>query len=220
MGRGVADRGARAARGFGAPGSGVVRSGGAGADLGGEGAVGARAWPAVDLDGELCAVDDHQAAHWLGLRNACAGGLRLAAPAAVLFDRDRSACAGGVDGAQARSPAGNRGRGGDHEGGDRQGPARDAFSCAGGEDRLDGGGGGYPLPVRRDARVARRSGAGTRGQEAHGDDQGQDDAGHGSFAFGWAGCSCDLKDACASHWAGEGGGDEAQRACRAADCAR
>jgi hypothetical protein len=60
-----------------------------------------------------------KAAHWLGLRDACAGGLRLAAPAALLPDRARSACAGGVDGAQARPPAGRRGRGGDRGGGDR-----------------------------------------------------------------------------------------------------
>ena len=45
----------------------------------------------------------------------------------------------------------------------------------------------------------------------------QDDAGHGSFAFGRAGCPRDLKDTRASHRPGQGGGDEAQRACRAAD---
>jgi hypothetical protein len=45
----------------------------------------------------------------------------------------------------------------------------------------------------------------------------QDDAGHGSFALSWADCPRDLKDTRASHRPSQGGGDEAQRACRAAD---
>ncbi len=215
VGRGVAGRGAGAARGSRSSGWGAVGSAVAGADRGCMGAGRAGSWAPVDLDGDLRAVDGDQAAHWLGLRDAGAGGLRLAASAAVLSDRDRSACAGRVDGPQARPPAGRRGRAGDHQGGDREGPARDAFPCAGGEDRLDGRGGRHPLPVRRDARLARRQGARARGPQAHGDDQGQHDAGQGSFAFGWAGGSRDLQDARAAHRRSQSGGDDAQRAGRA-----
>ncbi len=42
--------------------------------------------------------------------------------------------------------------------GDREGAARDAVPRAGGEDRLDSGGGRHPLPVGRDARLAGSAG--------------------------------------------------------------
>ncbi len=217
VGRGAADPGAGAAGGSGAAGSGAARRGAVEAGGASVGVLGARAWPSVDLDRDVRAVDGDQAAHGLGLRNADAGGLRLAAPAALLPDRARSACAGGVHGQKASPQAGCRGRARDHQGGDLQGPARDAFPCAGGEDRLDGRGGGHPLPLRRDARPARRSGARTRGSQGDRDDQRQDGVGQGSFAFSWAGCPCDLKDTRAPHRPGQDGGDEAQRARRAAD---
>jgi hypothetical protein len=60
----------------------------------------------VDPDGHVRAVDGRQAAHWLGIRDAGAGGVGLVASAAVLFDRDRSTGAGRVDGAHARASAG------------------------------------------------------------------------------------------------------------------
>ena len=91
------------------------------------GAFGARAWPAVDRDRDVRAVDGGQAPHRLGLRDAGPGGFGLVASTAVLSDRDRSAGAGRVDGAQARPPARRGGRGGDHQGGDRQGAARDTL---------------------------------------------------------------------------------------------
>ena len=85
--------------------------------------LGGGSWPADDRDGELCAVDGGQAALGLGLRDAGARGLGLAASAALLPDRARRAGAGRVDDAQARPPARSRdGRGADPRG-DRQGAA-------------------------------------------------------------------------------------------------
>ena len=63
--------------------------------------------PTIAMD-DVCAVDGRQAAHWLGVRDAGAGGVGLASSAAVLSDRARGAGAGRVDGAQADAPA--RGR--------------------------------------------------------------------------------------------------------------
>jgi hypothetical protein len=107
VGRGLADRGAGAAGGSRSPGSSALRSAVARADRGRLGAERAWSWPAIDIDGELRAPDGDQAAHGLGLRNARAGGLRLAAPAALLPDRDRSArCASaGARGPQAQGDA-------------------------------------------------------------------------------------------------------------------
>ena len=91
------------------------------------------------------------------------------------------------------------------------------FTCAGGEDRLDSGGGRHPLPVRCDARVARRAGARTGGQEAHAADQGQTTRVARSFAVGRRDGPRDLKDTRAAHRSSQGAGDGAQRAGRAAD---
>src|SRR5687767_6839448 len=93
--------------------------------------------------------------------------------AAVLSDRDRSASAGRVDSPQARPPARRRCGSGDHQDGAREGPTRDTVHSAGGEDRLDGGRGRHPLPVRRDARPAGSQGTRARGQQAHGADRRQ-----------------------------------------------
>ena len=97
-------------------------------DRAGVGGGRAGAGAAVDPDGDVRAVDGGQAAHGLGVRDAGAGGVGLAASAAVLSDRDRSAGPGRVDGPKARPPARCRGGGGDHQDGDREGAARDADS--------------------------------------------------------------------------------------------
>ena len=112
------------------------------------GSARAGSWAADDLDADLRAVDGDQAPHRLGVRDVDAGGLGLAASAPVLSDRAWGAGAGRVDGAQAHPPA--RGGGGerDHEDGDREGPAGEAVSAAGGADRLDGGRGRRALPDR------------------------------------------------------------------------
>jgi hypothetical protein len=77
------------------------------------------------------------AAHGLGLRDAGRGGLRLAAPAVLLFDRAVRARPGRVDDPQAHPPPGARRGGEDHPRGDRQGHARAAVRRARGADRLD-----------------------------------------------------------------------------------
>jgi len=109
------------------------------------GAERAWSWPAVDLDGKLRAADGDQAAHGLGLRNARAevsDSLHLRRFCLIAIDqrvpRSRRS--------ESSPPAGSRGRGRDHQGGDLKGAARDTFPCAGREDRLDGRGGGHPLP--------------------------------------------------------------------------
>ena len=127
----------------------------------------AGAGAAVDRDGDVRAVDGRQAPHRLGVRDAGAGGVGLAASPPVLSDRDRSAGAGRVDGPQARPPARRRRWWQEiTQDGDREGAARDAVPGAGGEDRLDGGGGRYPLSVRRGARLAGRQVAHARGPQA------------------------------------------------------
>ena len=126
VGRGAAGRGAGAARRSRAAGSGAVRFGVVVPDRPGVGGGCAGAGAAVDRDGDVRAVDGDQAAHRLGVRDAGPGGVGLAASAAVLSDRDRSAGAGRVDGPQARPPARRGGGAGDHQDGDREGAARDA----------------------------------------------------------------------------------------------
>src|ERR671923_1011018 len=93
VGRVVAGRGAGVAGGPGPAGRAAARPGAAVADRaplaaggGGGGPLGDGSWAAVDSDGDLCAVDGGQAAHGLGLRDAGAGGVGLAAPAALLPD--------------------------------------------------------------------------------------------------------------------------------------
>ena len=71
-------------------------------------------WASDDRDRHLCAVDGDQAAHGLGVRNAGAGGLGLAASAALLSDRARRAGSRRVDGAEVDPPAGRRGGRRDH----------------------------------------------------------------------------------------------------------
>ena len=114
-------------------------------------------WAPDNLDGELCAVDGGQGTHGLGLRDACAGGIGLAASAPVLFDRAGRARAARVDGAQAHAPAGRGGRGGADALRDREGAARDALQSEGCEDRLDGGGGRCALSQRRGVEPGRRA---------------------------------------------------------------
>ena len=65
----------------------------------------ADAWPADDLDADLCAVDGGQAPNGVGVRDAGAGGVGLAASASVLCDRAWRAGPGRVDGAQADAQA-------------------------------------------------------------------------------------------------------------------
>lgn len=98
---------------------------------------GGQSWSPDDSDGGLCAFDGGQAAHRLGIRDAGARGLGLAASAAFLPDRARRAGAARVDGAQANQPARWRGGGRADALCDRKGPARDALCGQGGEDRLD-----------------------------------------------------------------------------------
>ena len=81
------------------------------------------AWSPNDPDGQLCATDGDQAAHWLGVRDAGPGGVGLAAPAPVLPAGVDPAGAGRVDGAQA-GPSARAGDGRRADpGGDRQGAA-------------------------------------------------------------------------------------------------
>jgi hypothetical protein len=47
----------------------------------------AGSWSPDDLDADVCAVDGGQAPHWLGVRDADAGGAGLASSAQVLPDR-------------------------------------------------------------------------------------------------------------------------------------
>ena len=113
---------------------------------------------------------------------------------------------------------GRRGRRGDHAGGDREGDARDALPRARGADRLDGGRGRRPLPVRRDAGAAGRPGAGARGAQARG-------AGSATRAMRCATARARSArrlraishDARAPHRRGDGAGARAQRA-RPASC--
>ena len=215
VGRGAAGGGARAARGSRPAGS---RPGGwvVVADRSGVGADRARTWSAVDRDGDVRAVDGDQAAHRLGIRDADAGGVGLVASATVLSDRDRSAGAGRVQGAQAGAPARAWGGGRDHADGDRDCSARDPVRGAGGADRLHGGGGRHPLSLRRDARAAGRAGAGAREQEIGLDDQ-VHGAGARPVAVDRQDRPGDIPHAGSSHRAGQGAGDGAQRARRAAD---
>ena len=67
-----------------------------------------------DLDGHLRAVDGGQAAHRLGVRDAGAGGVGLASPAALLPDRAERAGARRVDGPQADPAAWGGGGARDH----------------------------------------------------------------------------------------------------------
>ena len=195
VGRGAADRGARVAGRSRAARSGAVRFAVAVPDRPGVGAGRAGPGAPVDLDGDLRAVDGRQAADRLGVRDVGAGGVRLAASAAVLSDRDRSAGAGRVDGPQARPPARCRRGAGDHQDGDREGAARDAVPGACGEDRLDGRRGRHPLPVRRDARPARRQDARARGPQALADDRRHDGPGPRSVPVDRQDGSRDLQDA-------------------------
>ena len=66
----------------------------------------ARARASHDRDGELRALDDRQAPLRVGIRDVDAGGVGLAALAAVLSDRDDRAGAGRVDGSQVDPPVG------------------------------------------------------------------------------------------------------------------
>jgi hypothetical protein len=135
VGRGVAGRRAGVAGGSGGAGSAALRSGLVGADRGELAAAGPGSWSPDDLDADLCAVDGHKAPHRLGLRDADAGGLGLAASAEVLPDRAGGAGAGRVHGAQAHAQARSRDRQRHHQGRDRQGQAGEAVSPAGG--RID-----------------------------------------------------------------------------------
>jgi hypothetical protein len=209
VGRGAADRGARAARRSRRAGSSALGFVVAVPDRPGVGAGCAGAWPAVDLDGDVRAVDGDQAAHWLGVRDAGAGGLGLVASAAVLSDRDRSAGPGRVNGPKARPPARRECRPGDHQDGDREGPARDQVQRPGGEDRLDGHRGRRSLSVRRDARVAGSQDTRARRQKASETGRRQG-AGSGPFPVGRQGGTCDLQDPGQAHWGGQGASDEAQ----------
>ena len=132
----------------------VERCGVVGADRVGLAARSARSWSPDDLDGHVRAVDGDQAAHRLGVRDVGAGGVGLDASAQVLSDRVGGAGAGRVDGAQARLV----GSGPEvvneiTRGGDREGQAGEAVSSAGGEDRLDRGGGRRALSDRFGAGV-------------------------------------------------------------------
>jgi len=138
VGRGAAGRGEGAAGGFGGVGCAVERPAVVGADRGGLASGGALSGSPVDPDGHVCAVDDHQGAHWLGIRDARAGGLRLASSAAVLSDRAGRARPGRVDGSQVDASAWWRGGGGADAVCDRQGPARDALPRESRADRLNG----------------------------------------------------------------------------------
>src|SRR6516225_8272603 len=99
VGRGAAGRGSGAAGGSGGVGCAAGGRRAAGADRGGLGGAGALAWAADDLDADLCAVDGRQASDRLGVRDAGARGVGLAASAPPLSDRVGRAGAGGVDGA-------------------------------------------------------------------------------------------------------------------------
>src|SRR6188472_4403394 len=81
VGRGAADRDARAARGPGADRRAAERSGAAGADPSGVGSRVGAAWPADDRDGDLCAADGGPSTHGLGLRDVGSGGVGLVASA-------------------------------------------------------------------------------------------------------------------------------------------
>src|SRR5487761_2487088 len=87
VGRGSADRGAGVARGSRSVGRAVARPGAVGADRGvlgvrgGGGPCERGLWAADDRDRYLCAVDDRQAPHRVGVRDTGAGGLGLAASA-------------------------------------------------------------------------------------------------------------------------------------------
>jgi hypothetical protein len=140
VGRGAAGRGARTAAGSGRVGRAVARSGAARSDRLGLAPRGRGAGAPVDCDGGVCALDDRQAAHGLGIRDVGAGGLRLAAPAPFLSDRAGGAGAARVDGAQADPPAWGGGGGGANALRDRRGPAGDALQGQGRADRLDGRG--------------------------------------------------------------------------------
>ncbi len=117
----------------------------------------ARSWSPDDLDGHVRAVDGDQAAHRLGVRDVDARGIGFDSSAAVLSDRAGGAGPGRVNGAQVHSPARGRGRERDHQGGDRGGQAGEAVSSAGGEDRLDCGGGRRALSHRFGVGVGQRS---------------------------------------------------------------
>ena len=166
VGRAAAGRGAGAAAGFAGAGRAAARPGAVCADrflLAGSGAL---SRSSDDLDGELCAFDGRQGADGLGVRDAGAGGFRLAAFEALLPDRAWGACAARVDGAQAHG-ASRRGRGGRADAlRDRQGAARDALQGESREDRLDGGGGRRSLSQRRGLEPGRCEDAGPPGAQA------------------------------------------------------
>src|SRR5215207_8553169 len=89
MGRGAAGEAARVAGGSREDRRAVARREAAGADQG--------AWAADAPDAELCAADGAQAPLRLGLRDAGAGGVRLAAPAPLLPDPAARGGTGRVD---------------------------------------------------------------------------------------------------------------------------
>ncbi len=164
VGRGAAGRGEGAARRPSGDREAVVGSGPVGADRGALAArsrrvrpLSRRSWATDDIDADLRALDGGQAAHRLGLRDARAGGVGLAAPAALLPDRSGRAGAGRVDGAKAHQAAGIRDRRRADQGGDREGSQGAALSAAGGADRFDGDRGGRALPDGLRPRVAGRA---------------------------------------------------------------
>jgi hypothetical protein len=205
VGRGAPDRGGGVARRSGEAGSGAVRRRVGVPDRAGMAGGCAGPRTAVDRDGHVGAVDGGQAAHRLGVCDAGPRGVRLAAPQAVLLDRDRSAGARRIDRAQAGAPARTRGGGRDHPDGDREGAARDEVHRAGGPSRLHRGGGRYPLSVRRDAGAARRAGTHPRGRQASAPDRR-----HGTSArplpVDRQSPPRDLQDACPPHRPGQGTG--------------
>ena len=189
MGRGVADRGARAARRSGGAGWAVVGSGAASADRGALRArgrtgwqVGAERWPADDRDGDLHPPDGLEAALRLGLSHAGGGGVGLDPPAPLLPHRAVGAGAGRVDDQEAHPQA----RAGDGSGADAdadlEGDPRAALPAASGAGRLDGGRGRREVSDRRGSGLARSAGAGPRGAPARRADLREAGAGAGPLA--------------------------------------
>src|SRR5437868_1329160 len=108
VGRGPAGRGAGTAGGPYGSGCVAARSGVGGADRGDVAPGGRLSGSPDDRDGALCALDGDQAAHGMGIRDAGARGLGLAALAPLLSDRARRAGPARVDCAQADASARSR----------------------------------------------------------------------------------------------------------------
>ena len=174
VGRDPAGGGEGSARRSRPPGRATQRPGVAGADRCAVGPAAGRdrglvrARASHDRDRELRAVDDRQAPLRVGIRDVDAGGVGLAALAAVLSDRDDRAGARRVDGSQVDPPAGCGGGARDHTRTDSKGQAGEAIPASGGADRLDRRGGRRPLADGLRPRRGRRQSARQGGTEARG----------------------------------------------------